>query len=272
MDTKDIIKQANIIYNKNKEQILPHFFFVAYISLLAQYLKSGLFSFFVSIFLCSLSHGFIKISMRIVDEEKPIITLKDSLIGIVEFPRVFPIYFTRKLTILLIVILSILPTLLNFTYITPLLNLSFIANTGNNLIQTEFFIPDINIILSLMQRLPLLINTLLSSILYFLLTCLFSFMPYILEDEELSWLEAFKQSFVLMKGKMWMVIQLLLSYSPIYIIYWIITGMIYTFIGSINEIAMLICLVLSLFVYIHFIRGRLEIAKYLLYKKIRGEK
>ena len=59
MNIIDIKKKADELYKKNKEQIIPHFFFVGYMSLLAQYLQSGLFSFFVAIFMCSMSHGYV---------------------------------------------------------------------------------------------------------------------------------------------------------------------------------------------------------------------
>lgn len=60
MSILEIKQKADQLYKQNKEQMIPHFFFVGYISILAQYLQSGLFSFFVAIFLCSMSHGYVK--------------------------------------------------------------------------------------------------------------------------------------------------------------------------------------------------------------------
>lgn len=271
MNTLEIKKKADKLYKKNKDQVVPHFFFVGYISILAQYLQSGLFSFFVAIFLCSMSHGYVKCAIKIVNEEKPELTTNDSMIGILEFTRVFSVYFIRKIIIVVIIGLSMLPSLLSFTYITPLFTLKWIAEAGNTLIQTELFIPNKEIILPLMQNTPLVVNALLSGTLYLLLNSLLSFMPYIMEEDEFSWSEALHKSFHIMKGRLMRMVHLYLSYGFRYLTYWLVTALIAIVIGSINEVLMLICLVFSLFFYIDVVKGRIEIAKYLLYKEFIRE-
>lgn len=268
MDILEIKKKADELYKKNKEQMIPHFFFVGYISLLAQYLQSGFFSFFVSLFLCSMKHGYVKCAMKIVNDENAELTIDDSMIGIFEFTRVFPVYFIRKLLMIVIVGLSILPTILSFA---PLFTWEWISYAGNSLIQAELFIPNPQIILPLMQNMPLITNLILSSILYLLLNAFFSFMPYIMEEEEFSWNEALIKSLKMLKGRLWKMIYLYLSYAFRYIFYWFFVGMIAFVLGNVNEVLMLICLVTSLFVYIDVIKGRIEIAKYLLYKDLVKE-
>ena len=271
MNIIDIKKKADELYKKNKEQIIPHFFFVGYMSLLAQYLQSGLFSFFVAIFMCSMSHGYVKCAMKIVNEEKPQLTTEDSLIGILQFSRVFSVYFVRKIMVVIVVGLSLLPTLLSFTYITPLFTIDWIAEAGNTLIQTELFVPSAEIILPLMQNSPLIVNAFLSGVLYLLLNSLLSYMPYIMEEDEFSWSEALYKSISMMKGRLLRMVHLYLSYGLRYINYWIISGFIAIVVGSINEVLMLVCLVSSLFFYIDVVKGRIEIAKYLLYKEFVKE-
>lgn len=271
MNTFGIKKLADQLYRKNKDEMIPHFFFVGYISILAQYLQSGLFSFFVAIFLCSIAHGYVKCSMRVVNENKPDLIVDDSMVGILEFTRVFPVYFVRKVLIVLVIGLSILPTLLSFTYITPIFTLEWIAEAGNSLIQTELFIPNQEIILPLMQNLPLLVNLALSGILYLLLNSFLTFLPYLIEEEEYSWYEAIMKSYSMMKGRLLRVLFIYISYAPRYIFYWFFSGLIVTILGSINELLMLICLVISLFLYIGVVKGRIEIAKYLLYKEFLKE-
>ena len=271
MSILEIKQKADQLYKQNKEQMIPHFFFVGYISILAQYLQSGLFSFFVAIFLCSMSHGYVKCAMKIVNEEKPELTSQDSMIGILEFTRVFSVYFVRKIIIVVLIGLSMLPTILSFTYITPLFTLEWIMEAGNTLIQTELFIPNEAIILPLVQNMPLVVNALLSGILYLLLNSLLSFMPYIMEEDEFSWSEALHKSFHIMKGRLMRMVHLYLSYGFRYLTYWLVTALIAIVIGSINEVLMLICLVFSLFFYIDVVKGRIEIAKYLLYKEFIRE-
>ena len=51
MDIHVIKQQSNQVYQKYKKQVIPEFFYVGYVGILAQYLRSGIFSFFVSLFL-----------------------------------------------------------------------------------------------------------------------------------------------------------------------------------------------------------------------------
>lgn len=267
-----IIKiKANQLYIKNREQMIPHFFFVGYISILAQYLNSGLFSFFVALFMCSMTHGYVKCAMKCVNDDKSELTINESLVGLFEFARVFPVYFVRKLIIVGITVLSMLPTLLSFTYIKPIFTWEWIAEAGNTLIQTELFIPNQEILLPLLQNMPLVVNLILTGILYLLVNSFLSFLPYIMEEDDYSWYEAVIKSYKLMKGRLLRVFHLNILYASRYIFYWFFSGSIVIVIGSINELLMLVCLVFSLFLYIDVVKGRIEIAKYLLYREFIKE-
>ena len=92
-----------------------------------------------------------------------------------------------------------------------------------------------------------------------------------MEEDEYSWSEALIKSYQMMKGRLLTVLALYLSYGSKYILYWIVSGTIVIIFGSINEILMLICLVFSLFFYIEAVKGKIEIAKYLLYKEFLKE-
>lgn len=271
MNIFNIKIKANQLYIKNKDQMIPHFFFVGYISILAQYLHSGLFSFFVAIFMCSMAHGYVKCAMKCVNEKKPTLKVNESLVGLFEFARVFPVYFVRKIIIVLVIAISMLPTLLSFTYIQPIFTWEWIAEAGNTLIQTELFIPNQDILLPLLQNMPLFVNLVLTGILYLLINSFLTFLPYIMEEDEYSWYEAILKSYKMMKGRLLRVLYLNLLYAFRYIFYWFFSGIIVITLGSINELLMLICLVFSLFLYIDVVKGRIEIAKYLLYKEFLKE-
>ena len=89
--------------------------------------------------------------------------------------------------------------------------------------------------------------------------------------EEFSWSECIQYSIQLMKGNMFKFIQLYIGYILRHALYWSVTGLVLLFVGTINEILMLFCMVTSLFFYIGVFKGRFEIAKYLFYKEIRGD-
>lgn len=272
MNIKNIKKQSNDIYLKYRKQVIPEFFFIGYVSLLAQYLQSGLFSFFVSLFLCPIGHGYVKCSMKMVDEKNAIIDFHDSMVGIIDFVRVAPVFLVRKAVILLATIVCGIPFLFFIKNEMPSLSLEWVASLGNAFIQTEFLLPDFRSILQLSDHFPILLDLILCSGVYLFLTALLTPAPYIMEQEEFSWSESLLYSIQLMKGHMLSLFRLYLHYFIRHVSYCIIAGLIILYVGVLNEILMLFCMVLSLIFYIDVFKGRFEIAKYLFYKEIRGDK
>lgn len=272
MDIKKIKKESNQIYLKYRKQIIPEFFFVGYVSLLAQYLQSGLFSFFVSLFLCTVGHGYVKCAMKLVDEDNVLLNYHDSMIGIMEFPRVAPAYLMRKAVILFLTIICGIPMTFYFKNNLTFLSLDWISSLGNAFIQTELLIPDFEIILMVITHVPILINLFFCIMIYMLLTALLTPVPYIMEQEEFSWNESLLCSIRLMKGKVLQFVHLYIYYLIRHIFYFIVAGLIILFVGKINEILMLFCMIVSLILYIDVFKGRFELAKYLFYKEIRGDR
>lgn len=271
MDIRRIKQQANDIYLKYRQQIIPEFFYVGYVGLLAQYLQSGLFSFFVSLFLSPIAHGYVKCVMKLVDEENTRIDYHQSMIGIMEFPRVAPAYLMRKAIILFMTLIVALPILYSFSQFIPELSIEWLSSLGDAFIQTEFFVPDFQNMILVTGNSFIVIDFLACLFVYLGLTGLFMPVPYIMELEEFSWSECISYSIQLMKGNMFKLVQLYLGYLLRHVLYWSVTGLILLFIGKINEILMLFCMVTSLFFYIGVFKGRFEIAKYLFYKEIRGD-
>ena len=270
MNIRGMKNQANHIYLKYRKQIIPEYFYVGYVSLLAQYLQSGLFSFFVSLFLCPISHGYVKCSMKLVDEEDTHIDYHESMIGMIEFARVAPIYLIRKAILLVAFLIISFPTLWNYYNLIPELSLEWISSLGNYIIQMELFVPDFRAMHLLWSHSLVCLNLLVYIFCYFLISAILMPMPYVMELEEFSWNECIHYSLCLMKGNIIHYFKLCLIYFLRHFIYWIITGLILLVVGSLNDILMLFCFVSSLFIYIDVFKGRYEIAKYLFYKEIRG--
>ena len=126
-------------------------------------------------------------------------------------------------------------------------------------------------VLLIVTNVPILINLIICSIVYLLLTALLTPMPYIMEQEEFSWIESLSYSIRLMKGKIIQFIHLYIDYFIRHISYIFVAGMIIFIIGRISEILMLFCMIFSLIFYIDVFKGRFELAKYLFYKEIRGD-
>ena len=271
MDVRHIKEQANQIYIHNRKQIIPEFFYVGYIGLLAQYLHSGLFSFFVSLFLSPIAHGYVVSSIELVEKENPHLDYHKSMVGIIDFARVAPAYLARKAVILLATFIAGLPLVLSIYDVLPKLSLEWISSLGNAFIQTEFFIPDITSLILVLGNSLILLNLCLCLFVYLALTAILSPVPYVMELEDFSWSESFRYSFQLIKHQLWNYFKLYFAFFVRHGIYWFVTGIVIMIVAPIHEILMLLCLVTSLFFYIEVFKGRYEIAKYLFYKEIRGD-
>lgn len=186
MDIIEINAKANEIYEKYQSQIIPEYIYVGYLELLAQYLQSGLFSFFVSLFLFPISHGYVKCAMKLVDENDTIISYKESLVGILKFPQVAPAYLLRKGIILSIILFAGIPTLFSIRSIVPELSLEWFSMLGEAFIQTEYLIPNLVSSISLLENPVVLIDIIACVIIYLYLSALFMPVPYVMELEEFS--------------------------------------------------------------------------------------
>ena len=272
MDVKDIKKEATQLYNQRKNTMIPEFFYIGYVSLLAQYLQSGLFSFFVSLFLCPIAHGYVVCAMKAVDLPNEDITYKDSLVGVLQFIRVAPSYLVRKFVILLSSLLVASPIVIFGGIDIPEFSLEWVASLGNAFIQTELFIPNYeNLSIFNNHQITTLVFIILAVMMYLYLTSIYMFVPYVIEEDEYSFLEALQLSSMIMRGNLINYIKLYLCFFPYHFLYWIVTGLAVLFIGPISEITSLICFVASLFIYIELFKGKFEIAKYIFYKSIRQE-
>lgn len=271
MDVKTIKGEATQIYNKKKENIIPEFFYIGYVSLLAQYLQSGLFSFFVSLFLCPIAHGYVRSAIKLVEYPDDDICYKDSLVGVLEFIRVAPSYLARKFVILISSLIVASPMVLLGNVEIPEFSFEWLASLGNAFIQTELFIPNYESLSIFNNQLSNLVFIALAVIVYLYLTSIYIFVPYIIEEDEYSFLEALQLSSSIMSGNLLSYIKLYLCFFPAHFMYWLITGLCVLFISPIHEITSLICFVTSLFIYIEFFKGKFEIAKYIFYKEVRKD-
>lgn len=271
MDIQVIKQQSNQFYHQYRYQIIPEFFYVGYVGILAQYLQSGLFSFFVSLFLCPIGHGYVKCAMKLVDEKHPTLDYYDSLNGILSFPKVAPAYLMRKAIIVMCTLICLTPSFLMLQSLISEFSLEWFSSLGNALIQTEYFIPQFQKLDFILQNMFFVLNVIVCIFVYLFLTALFMPVPYVMELEEFSWVECITYSIRLMRTHFFQFVHLYILYIPRHMLYWLITGIIVLWVGHLNEFLMLFCIVSSLFLYIEVFKGRFEIAKYLFYQKMKGE-
>lgn len=270
MNILKIKKQATIIYKQNKKQIIPQFFLVGYVSLLAQYLQSGLFSFFVSLFLSPVAHGYVICSMKCVDDERVQLSYQDAVIGFTDFVRLAPVYLAKKFIIILCMIICALPLLFIGYFQFSLFSLEWVEIIGSAMIYADFLIPHFELVPSLMHNVAILLVILVCAFVYLYMSTLLTPLPYIVEEDDFSWNEALITSVKLMKGHIISYFMLYMTFIIRRIFYWGITGTVLLVVGGMNEILFLLCMVGSLFFYIDVYKGRYEISKYLFVKEMRG--
>lgn len=271
MTLKEMKRKADCVYKKNRKPILSEFFLVGYVSLLAQYLRDGFFSFFVSLFLFPITHGYVKHCIHLIDDENPVLSYKDSLVGILEFPRVAPVYLVEKALVTIVTGIFAFPLFVEVGKVVPEFSWELISELGNVLIQSEFLVPHVQELMTILMDTAMLFQIGICVLVYLLMSAFLMCVPYVMELEDYSWSESFTLSTKMMRGHMLQYFHMCLSFTWRYVSYWLITGVLLITIGSFNEFCMLFCLVLSLFLYIDIFRARFELVKYLFYKDIRED-
>ena len=109
MDLLNIRKQANRLAVKNAMKIVPIYVFVELILFSLILVSNQMLSIVLSLFFSTLSHAYVVISLKAV-EDQSIIIKKDAIVGITGYSRLVPSYFMRKLVVNIISIFLLLPT------------------------------------------------------------------------------------------------------------------------------------------------------------------
>ena len=271
MHIGNIRKRVNQIFSDHYRLLLPAFYLINCVTLLAQLSSSGAIAFIIEMALVTLSHGFIHISLMMVHEDVDHLRLKDIFIGVFQFPKYFPAYIIRKVILVGTLMLCMVPVIYSiyhmagsqfYEVLDALIYLLF-----SNALRIDAILDFIQHYTNITTIIFLVIGVLVN--LY--LSVLFILVPCIVEDYDYAWNEALSKSVRMMNGHIKEFIQLWVTFIPSYFVYLWISVFMLSFCQFIPVIGYSLYLVASMLAKIGCYQVRFYQAVALFYVELRDQ-
>ena len=246
MNVNSIRRRAIELSRHNFRLLVPSFYLINCVTLIAQYSSSGLIMIAIELLLVTLVHGFIYMSLILIHEKRNDFSINEIFIGIFHFAKYFPSYIVRKLLILIPTFVLLVPMFLEVTRLNniPLYTVidQFVYLFLSKTVRYDFFaiigIQNISFVMVTFLVLALIVGVYLSG--------LFLLVPYIVEDYDYAWNEALIKSTRMMKGHVKDFIKLLVLLIPYYLIHLVVTFILSQFCFVIPYIGLSLYLILSM--------------------------
>lgn len=210
----DIKKRADLLCRNYFKNIYTIFLIVNTITVLIQMIPNGIISIVLSFLTVTLSHSYVIVSMKLINNDADKIETKDVFTGYSSFQKIFPAYLMRKITLSIVSVAIVFPAYLLIRQKTGLSILSFIDwlkyfIVGGTESSIAWVLQDFAA-----QSLFLMISAFISAVFTIVLSYGFSLVPYLLETYDISWNEALVKSWELMKGHKRELLLLQITYFP----------------------------------------------------------
>ena len=219
MDVLAIRKKANDMFYGYYRLLVPAFYMINCVTLLAQLSSSGFLSLTIEFLLVTLSHGFIHMALMLDHGEVKEFSFGDIFIGIKQFAKYFPSYIVRKVILVGAMLLIMVPA---FSILYHMAGEQFYRVFDHLiylLFSNSFRIDMISFFLTDYFSWWVLLFIGLGVIVYFYLSAVFILVPCIVEDYDYAWNEALIKSAKMMSGHIKDFIRLVLSFTPNYLAY-----------------------------------------------------
>ena len=272
MDIRQIRIDARTLYRKNRKIMIYSFYILGILTMCFQILNSGWLILLTQILLVTLPHGYVYISLRVIQDQKiTSLRIRDILIGIYDIFKYLPSYLTRMLAIYLSSFACLLPALLISTPGSKITTYDLMSQVVQYIVQRGV---TFNFVVSQLFILkPISFIFLFGSIvLYILLNILFIFVPYIVEDYDYSWLEALVKSIELIKGHQSELVHLILSFVPNFVYYYLLLLLMQIPMYYLGTVGYIIYLIISIIIQIRLFLAEYHLSIASFYLKIRDEK
>lgn len=267
MDLLKIRQKSNQLALKNAVKLIPIFVFVELILLVLMFISNQIVSILLSLLFSTITHAYIVSSLKAIKNEE-ISFKKDAFSGIRGYSYLFPSYIMRKLVINLASIILLIPTLYliySKTTFVPadLLNwVQFIVVSGVEDLYS------ISSIYPYMTSWLVILTFTFAIIIATILSFGFSMVPYLVEEQDISWYEAMMKSWKMMKGHKKELLLLRISYLPQTLLVFATIQLVSSILSFSLYLSTFSTLVLSIYLPIILYQAHLEIANALFYKEL----
>lgn len=266
MDIVNIRRKANLIAYKNASKIIPIYVFVELVLLMLLAVSNQVLSIIAGLFLSTITHTYVVSSLKFVEEKE--VKINDVFVGILDYARLFPSYFMRKLLVNLVSVIVLIPVVIiiyknsGFDIADLLTWLQILILSGLDNIST---LSNISVYLTS----PIIIGlVMLASLISSLVTFGLALMPYLVEKQDISWNEAILKSWKMMKGHKRELFYLRLSFLPQMLLISITVQFMSNITAFSTFLSTFISLTLSMYLPIMLFQPHLEIANALFYTEL----
>lgn len=216
MNIQKIKERARQVQNINKAQYVHILLIIILLELIPNLFDIGedilsqLLYTIISIVFIAVSHGYIVSSLKMIRNQSHMLTSHDAFVGFKRFKELFSTYL---LTDVLITVLGIIASFI-LTIFLGIFIIGFPKRISSQVVLSN----DYTQILSAASNLPVytlfafLLFCLIIIVLIFIISSYFFAVPYLLERYNLKNMNAIKESFRFMKGHIWDIIKLDLSF------------------------------------------------------------
>lgn len=216
MNIQKIKERARQVQNINKAQYVHILLIIILLKLIPNLFDIGedilsqLLYIIISIVFIAVSHGYIVSSLKMVRNRSHMLASHDAFVGFKRFKELFSTYL---LTDVLITVLGMIASFILTTFLGI-----FIIGFPKRISSQVVLSNDYTQILSSASNLPVytlfafLLFCLIIIVLIFIISSYFFAVPYLLERYNLKNMNAIKESFRFMKGHIWDIIKLDLSF------------------------------------------------------------
>lgn len=214
MSIKDIVLNANQLTRTYFQKIIYIYLMISLIQLTVNWIPNQIIAIFCGIFLATITHAYVVTSFKMIEKEVGDISFKDSFVGLRHFVRLFPSYIMRKIFLNITSLAILLPAILLIRFrsgfaIGEFLDwLRMVVVTGVN----DF--AGISIVYDYLTSAAMVVSLAISTVVSTILSYGLAMVPYLVEKYEISWYEAMRKSWTMMKGYKRQFLWLRLSYLP----------------------------------------------------------
>ncbi len=166
----------------------------------------------ISFLFLAVSHGYIVASLKMVRNNGITLSDDDALVGFKQITRLFPTYLLQEvISVVVMIVYFIICVIIFAIFGSSFLNMSYLASISSSTEAMVYYLADLLLSSSSFSTL-ILIMVLIAMILMVVVSLFLFAVPYLLEEYHMGPVECVKESFSMMKGHLWDLLKLQISF------------------------------------------------------------
>ncbi len=166
----------------------------------------------ISFLFLTVSHGYIVSSLKMVRNNGITLSDDDAFVGFTQIGRLFPTYLLQEvISIVVMLIYFIICVIIFMIFGSSFMNISYLASASTSSEAMAEYLVELLFTNSLFSTI-VLIMVLIGMVLMIIVSLFLFAVPYLLEEYHMGPVECVKESFSMMKGHLWDLLKLQISF------------------------------------------------------------